>query len=159
MAKSTDNNTLAPSAIDPNAFASILAEYGVTQDTITIPEPPTAIASGLEPLCEYKTPIYDARKNLIPDVLGHTGPMMFLAKEGETDSEKYTGYDGFYKYAILHPVKGKLIVTLSRPSGEGKPTLVKFWDSLTPGSMVQVANIKTSSGFHTFNPVPVQAAS
>lgn len=146
----------AGTILDPNSFESVLAEYGVTAGEMYVPEPPTVLKQNLDQVCELTTAVYDARGNAFADVNGHSGPLMFLAKGAEIDGDKFEGYDGFYVYDILHPIKGKLAVTIGRPEGDKKPTLVRYLDTLKPGAWFQVASMSTSKGFRVFNPIPVQ---
>lgn len=139
-------------------FDNILAEYGITQSDVYVPEAPTITKSNFDELCTLKSPLADRTGTAIKRVMGHSGPLMFLERNGEKDGDKFAeaGYDGFYIYTILHPKKGKVVITLGRPTGERKPPLVSFLDTLTKGAMFQVAAVETSSGYHTFNPVRVQ---
>lgn len=144
------------SDIDFGNLAGIMAEYGITREDISAPVPATPTKENFVQLCDLQTPIYSADGNLYERVNGHTGPLMFLAKQGEYDGDKFTGYDGFYVYAIGHPTKGKIVVTIGRPVGELKPAVVSFLDNLNKGQLFQVASFATSKGFKVFNPVPVQ---
>jgi hypothetical protein len=147
-------------AMVPNLseFDSILAEYGITQSDVYTPEAPTITKANFDELCIMHTELKDKNGDAIKNVIGHTGPLMFLENNGEKDGDKFTdsGYDGFYIFTLLSPAKGKVIITLGRPQGENTPPLVKFLDTLKKGALFQVASVKTSGGFHTFNPVPVQ---
>ena len=142
----------------PSEFDSILAEYGITQADVYVPEAPTITKANFEELCVLHTPLVDKHGEAIKRVIGHSGPLMFLENNGEKDGDKFadSGYDGFYIYTLLQPQKGKVVITLGRPRGENTPPLVKFLNTLTKGAMFQVASVETSGGFHTFNPVPVQ---
>lgn len=140
----------------PNSLDSIMREYGITASDMTAPIPPTALKQNFEQLCSEKSEIVDEYGNTFAKVNGHTGPLMFLGKQGEYDGDKFTGYDGFYVYAIVHPTKGKTVVTMGRPEGEVRPAVVNYLDSLKPGQVFQVAEFATSKGFKVFNPVPVQ---
>jgi hypothetical protein len=154
--ESTELVTNPHSILGPNSFESVLAEYGVTAATMTIPEPPTVLKQNFDQLCELTTPVFDTHGNQFQDVIGHTGPIMFLSKEAEYDGEKFKDYDGFYVYAVLHPMKGKCVVTIGRPADGDKPAIVRYFDTLTAGAWVQVASFKTSHDFRVFNPIPVQ---
>lgn len=140
----------------PNSFASILAEYGVTPSTMTVPEPPTVTKANFDELCDLTTPIFDTHGNQFQDVIGHSGPIMYLGKEGEYDGDKFKDYDGFYVYAVLHPVRGKTVVTIGRPADGDVPSIVRYMNGLAAGAWLQVAVMQTSKGFRVFNPVPVQ---
>jgi hypothetical protein len=158
LSKQTEE--LAPTTgiagFSPNDYSNVLAEYGITPETMSVPVPPTAFKSNLRDLCEMETPVKDEAGNVIK-CSNHTGPMIFLAKKGESDAEgKYAGYDGFYIYEVLHPTHGKTIITLGRSVGETKPALASYWDTLTPGAWVQVAQMPTSKGFNVYQAIPVQ---
>lgn len=142
----------------PSEFDSILNEYGITTADVYVPEAPTITKANFDELCVLHTELKDKNGDTIKRVIGHSGPLMFLEKNGETDGDKFadSGYDGFYIYTLLQPQKGKVVITLGRPKGDKTPPIVRFLDSLTKGAMVQVASVETSGGFHTFNPVPVQ---
>lgn len=149
--------TVNPAGIlDPNAFASVLAEYGVTAANMTVPEPPTVLKQNFDELCDLTTQVRDSHGNLFKDVIGHTGPLMYLTKEAEYDGDKFQDYDGFYVYALLHPLKGKCVVTIGRPKDGDRPAIVRFMDTLTAGAWFQVGAFQTSHGFRVFNPIPVQ---
>lgn len=139
-------------------FDSILAEYGITESEIYVPEAPTVTKANFDELCILHSELVDKHGETIKNVIAHTGPLMFLENNGAKDGDKFadSGYDGFYIFTVLQPQKGKVVITLGRPTGENTPPLVKFLDSLKKGAMFQVASVKTSGGFHTFNPVPVQ---
>jgi hypothetical protein len=141
---------------DVNSFESVLAEYGVTPSTAYVPSPPTVQKSNLRELCIFTTEVKDERGEVLKGVKGHTGPMMFLERQAEYDGEKYEGYDGFIVYVVLHPKKGKTIVTIGRPKGDKLPPIIRFFDSLKAGAWVQVAEIATSKGYGVYVPVPVQ---
>ena len=142
----------------PSEFDSILAEYGITQADVYVPEAPTITKANFDELCILHTAIVDKFGEPIKRVIGHTGPLMFLEANGEKDGDKFadSGYDGFYIYTVLQPQKGKVVITLGRPAGDTTPPIVRFLNSMTKGAMFQVASVETSGGFHTFNPVPVQ---
>ena len=142
----------------PSEFDSILAEYGITQADVYVPEAPTITKANFDELCILHSELRDKFGEPIKRVIGHTGPLMFLENNGEKDGDKFadSGYDGFYIFTLLQPQKGKVVITLGRPVGENTPPLVKFLSTLTKGAMFQVASVETSGGFHTFNPVPVQ---
>jgi hypothetical protein len=148
---------IAPESLPSvNSFESVLAEYGVTAAQSYIPQPPTAVKSNLRELCVFTTEVKDERGETIKNVKGHTGPMMFLEKQAEYDGARFEGYDGFYVYVLLHPKKGKTIVTVGRPTGEKLPPVVRFFDSLKAGAWVQIAEIGTSKGYGVYQPIPVQ---
>jgi hypothetical protein len=157
--QSTDTveRTLPAPVLPPiNSFESVLAEYGVTEANMYVPSPPTVQKQNLDQLCILTTPVLDERGEELKNVIGHSGPMVYLGKEGEKDGDKFSGYDGFYIYAVLHPKKGKTVVTIGRPEGDKQPAIVRFLDSLKAGAWIQIASFKTSSNYHTFGPVPVQ---
>lgn len=136
----------------------ILAEYGITTAEVYVPDAPTITKSNFDELCTLHTEIKDGKGNTVKDVIGHSGPLLFLELNGEKDGDKFaeSGYDGFYIFTIWNKEKGKVIITLGRPTGEKTPPLVNFLKTLKPGAVFQVASVKTNSGYHTFNPVPVQ---
>lgn len=141
----------------PNEFANVLAEYGITPADITVPKPPTTLKQNLDQLCDLTYPIVDEFGNVIR-CEKHSGPLLFLGKEGEYDGDAFEGYDGFYVYALLHPVKGKVVVTTGRREGEAeKPAHVKYLDTLSAGAVVHFATVKTSNGYRIFQMVPPQA--
>ena len=140
-----------------NSLEAVMAEYGVTTSSITVPVPATATKANMDELCSLKTPVYDEFGNLYESLNGHTGPLLFLEKSGEYDGDKFSGYDGFYVYTIWHPIKGKTVITVGRPSGEKTPAMVAYFATLKPGAAFQVASFATSKGFRVFNPIPVQA--
>lgn len=139
-------------------FDSILAEYGITESDVYVPEAPTVTKANFDELCVLHSELHDKNGDVIKNVVGHSGPLMFLESNGAKDGDKYaeSGYDGFYIFTIIQPQKGQVVITLGRPTGEKTPPLVKFLDTLKKGAIFQVASVKTSGGFHTFNPVPVQ---
>lgn len=139
-----------------NSFESVLAEYGITEQTAYVPVPPTIVKSNLPELCVLTTEIKDQRGNTIKDVIGHTGPLMLLEIGEQYDGDKYPGYDGFYTYFILHPKKGKTLITLGRPVGEKQLPVVSFLRRQRKGAWFQVARVKTGGGFGVLVPVPVQ---
>jgi hypothetical protein len=142
----------------PNDFANVLAEYGITPETVTAPKPPLTGKANFQELCALETAVQDEHGEVIK-CTNHTGPLMFLAKKGESDAEgKFAGYDGFYIYEILHPVRGKLIVTIGRAVGDVKPGLVQHLDTLVAGNLFQVAQMPTAKGFKVFQAIPVQGA-
>lgn len=148
------DDALSTLGVSPNDFASVLAEYNISETDVYIPKPPTTQKQNLDQLCEFDTEIRDEFGNVI-EHKGHTGPLMFLEKTAEYDGEKFEGYDGFYVYTVLHPKRGKTVVTVGRPEGDHKPAIVSYLDTLTPGALFCVAAIPTSRGFRVFNPVPV----
>lgn len=159
MAKATTGEVVDTSmAPQFSEFDGILAEYGITAANAYVPEAPTITKANFDELCVLKTPLVDKNGTPIKRVIGHSGPLMFLGFEGEKDGDKFTesGYDGFYIFTVLAPGKGKTVITLGRPTGEKTPPLIAFLKTLTAGAVFQVASVETSSGYHTFNPVPVQ---
>lgn len=139
-----------------DALAAIQQEYGVTPADVSAPIPATPTKFNLDQLCSLKTQVTDQYGNIYEDINGHSGPVMFLEKQGEYDGDKFTGYDGFYVYALAIPGKGKSVITIGRPVGEKKPAVVAYLDGLTKGQLFQVASFATSKGFRVFNPIPVQ---
>jgi hypothetical protein len=150
------------SLFDPGTLAAIQQEYGVTPADVTVPIPATPTKLNLDQLCSEKTQVFDQDGNLYDNLNGHSGPLMYLEKTGEYDGEKFSGYDGFYVYAIVSPevesrdIRGKVVITIGRPIGEKKPGIVAYLDGLSKGQLFQVASFKTSHGFRVFNPIPVQ---
>ncbi len=137
-------------------LAAIQQEYGVTPSEVSAPVPQTATATNFVALCTQTSQIFSADGNLYDDVMGHSGPLMFLEKRGESDGEKFDAYDGFYIYKIAVPTKGQMIVTIGRLKGEQKGAVPVFLDGLTKGNLFQVARFKTSHGYGVLNPIPVQ---
>lgn len=155
MAK-TDAISPIDEAVDKsvNDFASVLAEYGITREDIHVPIPPTQTKANFDQLCTERAPLTDEYGNEI-ECTGHTGALIFLEKSGEYDGERYDDYDGFYVFVVLHPKRGKTVITTGRPSNGSKPAVVAYMESLTPGAMFCVAAVPTSSGRRVFQPVPV----
>lgn len=153
-----ETTTELANIFDPNSFEAVLAEYGITADAVHVATPQTVGKANFEMLCDLKDSVVDSYGNPVEHI-GTSGPLMFLEKKGETDADDFAGYDGFYIYALLHPKRGQVVVTLGRPEGEGKPAVPAFLDTLQPGALFQVAMISTRSGFKTFVPVPVQPSS
>jgi hypothetical protein len=156
---STELATVKPdlmSMFGSDALAAIQQEYGVTPSDISIPVPQTATAVNFVELCTLQTQIFDANGNLYDDVLGHTGPLMFLEKRGESDGQKFDAYDGFYIYAIQSPARGRVIVTLGRLKGDKQGSVPVYLNGLTKGQLFQIGRFKTSGGFGVLNPIPVQ---
>jgi hypothetical protein len=139
-----------------DTLAAIQQEYGVTPADVSAPMPLTPTKENLDQLCSQKSAVYNANGNLFEGINGHSGPLMFLEKKGEYDGDKFTGYDGFYVYAIAVPGKGEIVITIGRPVGEKKPAIVVHMDNLSKGQLFQVASFATSKGFRVFNPIPVQ---
>jgi hypothetical protein len=166
LAKATQDTQqsteLATVKADPLAMfgADMLAvlsqEYGVTPSEISAPVPVVPTATNFVELCKQTSQIFNADGNLIEDVMGHTGPLMFLEKRGESDGDKYDAYDGFYIYKIAVPGKGQMIATIGRLKGEVKGAVPVYLDGLTKGQLFQVARVKTSHGYGVLNPIPVQ---
>jgi hypothetical protein len=159
----TDLANVVPSL---DAYNDVLKKYGVTPDEMYAPPAPTVYKSNLRMLAKLTTPLYDNDGQAIQNVIGHTGPLMFLGKKGEVTPKesRYSGYDGFYIYAVLHPKHGESVVTIGRPIASDDKELpieriIKFLDSLKPGAWFQIAEIKTGSGFGTYIVVPVQRSS
>src|ERR1035437_6674296 len=121
----------------PSEFDSILNEYGITTADVYVPEAPTITKANFDELCVLHTELKDKNGDTIKRVIGHSGPLMFLEKTGETDGDKFaeSGYDGFYIYTLLQPQKGKVVITLGRPKGEKTPPIVRFMDSMSKGAM------------------------
>jgi hypothetical protein len=137
-------------------LAQIQQEYGVTPSEVSAPVPQTPTATNFIALCTETSQIYSADGNLYDDVMGHTGPLMFLEKRGESDGDKFDAYDGFYIYKVAAPGKGQMIVTIGRLKGEVKGAVPVFLDGLVKGNLFQVARFKTSHGYGVLNPIPVQ---
>ncbi len=170
MAKATatqESDTSEPTQLatvkaDPLAMfgadmlAAIQQEYGVTPSEVSAPVPQTATATNFIALCTQTSQIFSADGNLYEDVMGHSGPLMFLEKRGESDGDKFDAYDGFYIYKIGVPGKGQMIVTIGRLKGDAKGAVPVFLDGLVKGNLFQVARFKTSHGFGVLNPIPVQ---
>jgi hypothetical protein len=141
---------------DVGTLADLQQRYGITPADVTVPVPATPTALNFIELCSLTTPITDEFGNQYEDVMGHTGPLMFLEKRGESDGDKYDAYDGFYIYAIMAPAKGEVIVTVGRLKGDKKGSVPVYLDGLTKGQLFQVARFKTSHGYGVLNPIPVQ---
>lgn len=140
----------------PNDYAAVLQEYGIVATEITAPKPPTTLKQNLDQLMTESGPLVDEKGNSIKND-GFTAPLIFLAAEGEYDGDRFEGYDGFYVYAFLHPQRGKIVVTIGRPEGEHDPRVIGWLKQRKAGDLVQIAQVMTSHGFRTFNPVPPQA--
>ena len=136
----------------------VMQKYGVTSDKTYTPPAPTVYKANLRELAHLTTPLYSEKGDAIQNIKGHTGPLMFLGKKDEVTPKesKFSGYDGFYIYAILHPKHGETVITIGRPTGEKSNPVVDFLDSLKPGAWFQVAEVKTNSGFGVYIVVPVQ---
>lgn len=154
--KPTDTSLLPPTS----AYDDVLRKYGVTPDDMYVPPAPTIYKSNLRKLASITTPLMDNQGETIPKVKGHTGPLMFLEKSGEiTPKEsRFSGYDGFYIYRVLHPKHGETVLTIGRPEGDKHVPVVDYLDTLKAGAWFQVAEIETGSGFGTYIVVPVQRA-
>jgi hypothetical protein len=140
----------------PNSFEAVLAEYGVTESDLYAPPVATAQKTNIRDLCVVTTQVLDDRGQPIQNVRGHTGPLVFLAKQGEYDGDRFSGYDGFYVFAALHPKKGKVILTIGRRKDDDQSVVVSFMNTLKKGAMFQIAEINTSHGYGVYTPVPVQ---
>lgn len=136
----------------------VMTKYGVTPDKTYTPPAPTIYKSNLRELCKLTTPLFDANGDQIRNVKAHTGPLMFLGKKDEVTPKesRYSGYDGFYIYAILHPKHGETVITIGRPTGDKSHPIVDFLDTLSAGAWFQVAEVNTNSGFGVYIVVPVQ---
>lgn len=155
-AKPDDTALLPPTT----AYEDVLRKYGVTPDDMYIPAAPTIYKSNLRKLASLTTPVVDNNGEAIPKVKGHTGPLMFLEKTGEITPEvsRFSGYDGFYIYRVLHPKHGETVLTIGRPEGDKRVPVVDYLETLKAGAWFQVAEIETGSGFGTYVVVPVQRA-
>jgi hypothetical protein len=160
--KEATSTELATIKADPlsmfgaDMLATIQQEYGVTPSDVSAPVPQTATATNFVSLCTQTSQIFSADGNLYEDVMGHSGPLMFLEKRGESAGDKFDAYDGFYIYKIAVPDKGQMIVTIGRLKGDVKGAVPVFLEGLVKGNLFQVARFKTSHGFGVLNTIPVQ---
>jgi len=162
LAKSETTTKPIDTALVPptSAYDDVLRKYGVTPDDMYVPPAPTIYKSNLRKLANLTTPLVDNQGEAIPNVMGHTGPLMFLEKSGEiTPKEsRFSGYDGFYIYRVLHPKHGETVLTIGRPEGDKRVPVVDYLDTLKAGAWFQVAEIKTSGSYGVYVVVPVQRA-
>lgn len=147
---------------DP-AMAEVMAQFGITaEDVVVAPVAPTTTIN-FENLCTHHEPI-EYNGYSLPHV-GHTGPLMFLAVSEERESDAYEGYWGYQQVAALHPVLGKVLISVSIPgvtdsSGDmvmGDNDLLMFFRALHKGMVFTVARHETNTpGRHVYRPVPTQ---
>lgn len=166
MANDEATSTVPATVTDSDAFRAVAAKYGVTPADIKAPQPTVTSKLNLDQLCTRTDPVLDGNGTAMPNIAGHSGPLMFLsAKEYSQDTmenfkTRYDNYVGFVTWTVFRPKAGggdELVLTHGIPA-EGPTDLMTHVSKLDPGNLFQVGMYNTSRGNRLFKPIPVQPA-
>lgn len=152
---------VTPTLSDNPALNAVMAKYGITRGEMVAPQPDVVGKANFDELCTRHDTIYDNDGNVIKNVGGHSGPLVYLKTEEygpDTIPDfktKYESYIGFRVYTIFHPDRGEMVVTHGIPA-DGPTDLMRHLAKLDPGNLFQVASFPTSRGNRVFRAVPVQ---